>query len=287
MRLISRFALIALAALSITSPLLAQDSTKLAVVSPWKNDMMVRMNLSEVSFSHWTQGGTDALAYLAALEGKSERNDTNTNWATAYKFKFGQAKLNEEGIRKTDDEINLESVLTLKYGLHVNPYMAASLLTQFAAGYDYPDTGAKVQVSDFFDPAYIKQSAGVGFLISKELKTRLGLALREIITNKFNQYAAEPLESETKKIRVTGGFESETEIELPVDDNVLFKGKLDLFAPMKTLDRMVLHGETTLVAKVSKIFSAELSAFFINDPDVTPFTQIKQGLSIGIAYAIL
>ncbi len=275
--------------LAISTSLFAQDTTKLTPPpAPWTNELGVRLNLSQVSFSHWTQGGTDALAYLASLNGKSVRNDTNTNWATTYKFKYGQAKLNEQGIRKMDDEINFESILTYKLGVRINPYVAASLLTQFAPGFNYPsDTGAAVQVSDFFDPAYLQQGAGAGFLISKEVKTRLGVALREIVTNHYNQYAAEPKESETKKIRITGGIESETEIELPIEDNVMFKGKLDLFAPIKTLDRVVLHGETSLVAKVSKIFSAELTAFFINDPDVTPFTQIKQGLSIGISYSIL
>ena len=78
-----------------------------------------------------------------------------------------------------------------------------------------------------------------------------------------------------------------TEGEFPIDDNVLFRAKLDLFSPFNTMSRMVLHGETSLVAKISKVFSTQIAAFFINDPDLSPYTQIKQGLSIGIVYAIL
>jgi hypothetical protein len=253
----------------------------------WKHSMIASLNLSQVSFTHWSQGGTNTLSYLAGINGKSVRDNATTNWSNSYKLNFGQTKLDEQAIRKTDDEINLESMLTYKFGVHVNPYVAASLLTQFTTGYTYSDTAAPVAVSDFFDPAYLKQSAGIGWKVSNELTTRLGAALREIITNHYNQYAAQPLEKEFTKTRIQGGLESVTELELPVEDNVLFRAKADLFAPIKTLDRIVFHGETSLIAKISKVFSAELTALFIDDPDLSPFTQIKQGLSIGISYALM
>jgi hypothetical protein len=255
----------------------------------WHHALIAELHLAEVSFTHWTQGGTNALTYIAGVNGQSVQNNSLTNWTTSYKLDYGQTKLDGQDLRKTDDEINLESVLTYKLGLHVNPYAAVSLLTQFAPGYQYSDTigVAPVEVSNFFDPAYIKEGAGMGWTVSKQFQTRLGLALREIVTNHFNQYASEPLESEVKKVRIQGGLESESEAEVPIDDNVLFRAKLDLFSPFNTMDRIVVHGEGSLIAKVSKVFSAELSALFINEPDISPYTQIKQGLSIGISYAVL
>ncbi|HZK76164.1 MAG TPA: DUF3078 domain-containing protein [Candidatus Kapabacteria bacterium] len=255
----------------------------------WHHALIAELHLAEVSFTHWTQGGVNALSYIAGVNGQSIRNEPTTNWTTSYKLDFGQTRLDGQGLQKTDDEINLESVLMYKLGAHVNPYAAVSLLTQFAPGYQYSDTAgvAPTEVSNFFDPAYIKESAGAGWVVSKAFQTRLGLALREIITNHFPQYASEPLETEVKKVRIQGGLESESEAEIPVDDNVLFRAKVDLFSPFNTMDRIVVHGEGSLIAKVSKVFSAELSALFINEPDISPYTQIKQGLSLGISYAVL
>ena len=158
----------------------------------WHHAMIAEIHLAEVSFTHWTQGGTDALSYIAGVNGKSIRNETNYNWATTYKLDFGQAKLNGEDIRKTDDEINLESLLTYKLGGHINPYGDISLLTQFAPGYSYSDTVGvpPTEVSNFFDPAYLIQSVGANWTPSKLFQTRLGLALREIVTNHFTQYAS-------------------------------------------------------------------------------------------------
>ena len=255
----------------------------------WKHNMIASLNLSEVNFTHWAAGGTNSLAYLAGINGKSVRDDatTTTTWSNTYKLTYGQTKLEGQDIRKTDDEINLESMLIYKLGVHLNPYVAASLLTQFTTGYKYPDSGGRIAVSDFFDPGYLKQSAGIGWTLSKAFNTRLGLALREIITSQYNQYAAEPNETEVKKVRIDGGLESVTEVELPVDDNVVFRAKADLFDPFNHLNRLVLHGDAALIAKVSKVFSAQLTALFINEPDVSPYTQIKQGLSIGISYALM
>ncbi len=261
----------------------AQDTTY-----GWRHSLIASLNLAQVSFSHWAPGGTDAFSYVASINGKSEKNAPMTNWATSYKLAFGQTKLDGQDTRKGDDEINIESMLTYKLGVHVNPYAAASLRTQFATGYQYPDSGARVAVSDLFDPAYIMQSAGVGWKPSAIFQTRVGLALREIFTNHYPQYAAEPLEAGSNKAtRIQGGAESVSELQLPVDDNVLFRAKLDLFSPFKTMDRLVMHAESSLIAKVSKVFSAELTALFVNDPDLSPFTQIKQGLSLGISYAVL
>jgi Protein of unknown function (DUF3078) len=252
----------------------------------WRNELVVGVNLTQVSFAHWQAGGVNALAYLASIMGKSVRNDSSTTWTNTYKFAFGQTDLNGQGIRTSDDEIALESLLTFKIDSTVNPYVDASLFTQFAPGYQYPDSGAAQEVSNFFDPAFIKQSAGFGWTQSKAFQTRLGVALREIVTDNYNQYAADPSSPGIHKTRIEGGFESASQLKLQLDDNVLFNADLDLFDPVRTLDRVVVHADASLVAKVSKWFSAQITASFINEPDISPYTQVQEGISVGINYSI-
>lgn len=252
----------------------------------WHHELVAGLNLTQVDFSHWEAGGTDALAYVGSLVGKSVRNDATTTWTNSYKFAFGQTKVSGQDVRITDDEIGLESLLTFKIDSSVNPYVNASLYTQFAPGYNYPDSGAAQEVSNFFDPAFIKQSAGMGWVQSKDFQTRLGVALREIVTNLYNQYAADPSNPGVHKTRIEGGFESVSNLQLKLDDNVLFTAKLDLFDPVQTLDRVVIHADCSLVAKVSKWFSAQITASFINEPDISPYTQIQEGISLGINYSI-
>lgn len=271
----------------LTSISFSQQDTAKAPVYGWTHNVVAGLTLTQVAFSDWVQGGENALAYALTLEGKSVQDLEKTNWATEYKFGFGQTRLGDQGLRKTDDKIDLSSVLTYKLDVYVNPYGAVTFKSQFAKGFTYDANGNRTPVSKFFDPAYITQSVGVGYQPIPEVKTRLGAALREIITQDFNGYADDPSTTTTEKTRVEGGLESVTEAEWKLDDNMLLKSKLELFAPFKSLDRIVVRSDNSITAMVTKVVSVGLTVQIINEPDVSPKTQVKEGLAIGFRYAIL
>ncbi len=101
------------------------------------------------------------------------------------------------------------------------------LRTQFAKGYIYPSPDTSVQVSAFFDPAYLTQSAGVGYQPIKEINTRLGVGLREVVTNNFSKYYTDdPKTVKIEKSAIYGGMESITEVEWSFEENILLTSKL-------------------------------------------------------------
>src|SRR5689334_9160950 len=107
-------------ALSMIAALISSNAYSQVVdsVNPsWKHSLAASLNLTQVSYTDWAQGGDNALAYIALIEGKSIQDLASTNWTTEYKFAYGQAKLGDKGIRKTDDRIDLGSVLTYKMGV--------------------------------------------------------------------------------------------------------------------------------------------------------------------------
>lgn len=273
--------------------LYSQDATNQTapaqiVNSSWKHTMIISANITQISFTNWAQGGENSLAYALFLEGKSSYSDNVVQWINSYKFGFGQAKLGTQGIRKTDDKIDLESVLTYKLGTYINPYASASLKTQFVEGKVYSADGVATPVSNFFDPAYITQSAGAGFQPIPQVKTRLGVALREIIANDFSAiYTDDPNTAEIEKVKIDGGFESVTEIGWNVMENVIFNSKLEIFAPIKDLLHATVRCDNTISAKVNKFLSINFNVLLIKDPRITARTQIKQTLAIGFNYTLL
>lgn len=271
---------------SVSTQTVSAQTVPDSLIGLWQHNLIASVNLSQTSYTHWEAGGTNSLSYIASVNGKSVLEQITTSLGNTYKLTYGQARLGDKGLRKTDDEINMESVLTYKVGVHINPYAALSLITQFAPGFQYTDS-SRTQISNFFDPGYLKQSAGVGFKFSKVFQTRLGAAIREVFTNKFNAFADDPATPEIETRKIEGGLESVSELELPIEDNVLLRSKLELFSPLKALAKIVLHGQGTIAAKVSKYVTTELTGLFISDPDVSPFTQVKEGLSLGIAYTLL
>ncbi len=258
------------------------DTTK----SPWKHTIVSGLNLSQVAYKDWTQGGENSLAWTVSIDGKSEQEHEKTLWTNNYKFAFGQTKIGNQEIRKTEDKIDLESVFIYKMGTYINPYVAATLKTQFAKGYDYSATPTK-EVSQFFDPAYLTQSAGLGYQPFAELKTRLGLGVREIITSQFTSYADDPATLKVEKTKVEGGIESVTNLELKLDDNILFTSKLELFDAFSKLDEVIVRSDNTFAAKVSKYIVVNLNIQLINERASSPRTQIKESLSLGLSYTLL
>ena len=252
----------------------------------WKHGLVAGLTLTQVAFTDWKQGGENALAYTLSADGKSIDEEENSNWTNTYKFAFGQTRLGGQGLRKTDDVIDLSTVFTYKLGTLINPYAAANLKTQIAKGFFYPKPDSSYQVSAFFDPAFLTQSAGVGYQPLKEIKTRLGVGLREVLTNKFNQYTDDPATNKVEKSTVDGGMESVTNVEWQLEDNILFTTQLELFAPFKTFDEVVVRDNTSITAKVSKYITAILNVQLINEKRVSPRTQIKETIALGLSYSI-
>jgi hypothetical protein len=250
-------------------------------ISPWKHTLIMSANITQISFTDWAQGGENALAYALFLEGKSSYTKDVIDWVNTYKFGYGQAKLGSQGIRKTDDKIDLESVLTYKMGTYINPYASASLKTQFMEGVMFDAAGAATPVSNFFDPAYITQSAGVGYQPIPEVKTRIGIGIREIVTSNYKNY------SDGSTLKVDGGLESVSEIGWTVMENVVFNAKLELFSPLKQLDQILVRSDNTVAAKVNKFLSVNFNVQFLNDPKVQVRTQVKQTLAVGFSYTLL
>jgi hypothetical protein len=268
--------------------LVGQQDTAKAPPLGWKHKVVVAMNLTQVAFNNWTQGGENAFAWAASLDGKHTQLAEKTDWTSAYRFAYGQAKLQSSGLRKTDDVIDLSTTLTYLLGTMINPYVGATLKTQFARGFDYGAAGSPA-VSRFFDPGYMTQSAGVGYQPVPELKTRLGAALRETFTSQFKSYANDPgtKPADMVSTRVEGGAESVTEVDWKFATNMSFAMKLELFAPFKTIDKIIVHDDMGILAKVNDVVTVGITVQLINDWRATPRTQSKQTLAIGLSYALL
>lgn len=257
-------------------------------LSAWTHTVVAGLTLTQVSYSDWAQGGENALAYTTTLDGKSVHDLEKTNWSNTYKLAYGQTRLGSKGLRKTDDKIELESVLTYKMGTYVNPYTSATFKSQFDDGYKYDDgANTKVKISSAFDPMYLTQAVGVGYQPAPEVKTRLGAAVREVFSDAFAYADDAATTPAVERSKVEGGLESVTDVEWKFQENMLFTSKLELFAPFNSIDIVVVRMNNTISAKVNDYISVGFNVQLINERVVTPRTQVKEALAMGITYTLL
>ncbi len=261
-----------------STQIFAQTNDSLPPSSSWKHNLVAGITATQMSYTNWAQGGENALSYSAVVEGKSIRDVEFTNWSNSYKLAYGQTRLGSKPLRKTEDKLEFESVLTYKLGTYVNPYASASLKTQFDVGYKYDDVlNTKSIVSRLWAPAYLQQSVGVGYQPFAQVKTRFGAALREVRSKS----------GYIENNKTEGGLESITDAEFSFEENLLFTSKLEMFAGFNQLDVVIVRSDNMLTAKVSKIVSVTLNVQLINNANVAPQTQVKEVLALGIVYALL
>ncbi len=254
----------------------------------WKHSIVASVTMAQVSLKDWAQGGEDAVSWTARLDGKSTLDDTAYAWGNTYKMVYGQVKLGSGDMRKVEDRIELESVLTYKLGIHLNPYLGASFKTQFTEGVTIDAAGKAIPVSKFFDPAYITQGLGFGYQPVQEVKTRLGAAVREIVTSTYRSYANLPSTpvADWVSTRVDFGIESITDVEWKLQDDVLLRSKLEVFSPLRTFNEVTWRMDNTMMVNIAKYFVVVLNVQLINDPNASARTQMKEVLAFGLTYTL-
>jgi hypothetical protein len=285
--IIKKMAVLILLSIFILPNLFAQDKPAEPPKYGWQKSMVGGINLTQTSFDNWVQGGENQLAWQINLNGKFVNDQEKTNWANTGKFTYGNTKSGKEQAKKSIDEIKLESVLTYKLGVLINPFVAVTGETQFAPGYNYGTT-PKTQLSAFMDPGYLRESAGVGFKPNEIVKTRLGVALKQTITSDYPApYADDPKTTKIEKIKNEVGGESVTDVSWKISENSLFTSKLELFSALKSLEETDVNWDNVLTTKISKYFNVNFNFKLFYDRDISKMRQIKQAIALGVSYNFL
>ncbi len=269
----------------IVSTGFAQEAEKTGGV--WKNELVGNLNFSQITFDNWTKGGENSWAWQLDILGKATRDMEKFVWSNSGKLSFGKTQIGDAESRKSADEIRLESVLSYKMKVHINPFVAVTAVTQFARGYNYTD-GGKVEISKFMDPGYFTQSIGFGYNYQDQVKTRLGAALKETITSDHPvPYADDPATSEIEKTKVEYGVESSTELNFVLSENILYNSKLDMFSNVKRFDEIDVNWDNIFSAKVSDYIKVNFNIVLFYDKDLSTKRQLKQSLSVGLSYTFI
>lgn len=267
------------------SLLLAQDEKKPEY--GWKNSVVGDINFSQNEFDNWQAGGDNNITWHLLLNAKFENDQKDFNWANSGKFQYGKTKVGDAKSRKSIDEINIETVYTHKLNIHINPYISAKVLTQFADGFDY-STAPSNKISESFDPMFLSEAVGIGFKPNDHFKTRLGAAAKQTMSAKKYGFADD--KETTDKIedfKNEIGAESVTEVSMPVSELITFDSKLELFSNLKAIKDVDVNWDNTFSAKVAEYIKVSFNLRIFYDSDISIKRQMKHTLAVGLSYNLL
>ncbi len=271
--------------LGLSGIVLGQD--KKAPAYGWKNQLTGDLNFTQNAFDNWSAGGEDSWSWALNINGKFENDQATYNWSTTGKFQFGRAQIGNGAAQKAADEINLETVYTYKIAKLLNPYASVKFLSQIANGFNY-GTHPATQISAAFDPLYLTESIGLGYTPNKHIKTRLGAAVKQTISNSKYGFADDPAtpgKIESSKNEV--GAESVTELNFPVSEKIIYNGKLELFSDLSAINTVDVNWDNTFSAQVSDLIKVSFNFKLFYDRDISVKRQLKQTLAVGLSYSFL
>ncbi|MCI1778647.1 MAG: DUF3078 domain-containing protein [Bacteroidales bacterium] len=129
----------------------------------WKKGILTNIGFSQISLTNWAAGGSGSVAMNANVNVSANYEKGKTFWENKVQLAYGFIKSFQNGYRKSDDRIVLQS----KFGYKaVNKlYFSASFNfnSQFSPGFKYDSKNNATMVSQFLSPGYITLGLGMTY----------------------------------------------------------------------------------------------------------------------------
>ena len=274
---------------------ISADQYKLAKLSKYKRYAQIwnlgatiglSFNQGHVSDS-WSGGGESSIATLSTINAFANYKKGKFTWDNELDIKYGLLKSGDNGSRKNEDRIELNT----KYGQKAvkNWYYSAlfNLKTQVVKGYDYPSDESRKLKSRFFAPAYIIATVGMDYKPNKKFSI-----LISPIAAKYTIVGDTVLVDQTAY-----GVDADKKVKKEVGSYVKISHKMDFWEDMKLENKLSLYSnysekpqnidvdwELILTMPINQYLITIFSTHLISDDDTGSKMQFKENLSVGVKY---
>ena len=282
-------------------------------ISYWRKTNELGLDISQITFVNWNAGGNNSVSGL--IKGRFVRAyiKGNVNWRNELITRYGINKQEKQDVRKTDDQLQINSTFGYKKDSLSNWYYAGkfNFHTQFANGYAYPNTS--LAISKPFAPAYT--FLGVGSEYSrKDLNLTIYLSpLTQKTTLVFDQRLADQgafgvekalydefgnLITKGKNIRNETGFLLTNQWKRELIKNIRLEHRVSLYTDyLNNFGNVDVDWQLQLDMTVNQYVKANIGTHLVYDDDIKtkveengvqvikgPKVQFKQLLGVGIVY---
>ena len=265
----------------------AADETEDKKDTLWTPKGVIGLNLSQVSFQNWSQGGENSIAFTFLSNFRINYIGEPWKWRNSLKFSYGRTKFGSEQFKTNDNEIFFESTLIHHLAWNISPYAGITARTAVSKGFNY-DKEPAIQIVDFFDPFYLTEGVGFAYDKIENFTTRIGIGFKQTFADKFNsKYTDDPeTPNVVESFKNETGIESVTEYKIQFLENMVYYTYLRLFGRFEDIDVWDVRWDNIIVAKINKYFNVNFNVLLIYDVDETLRTQLKEALQLGISYTL-
>jgi hypothetical protein len=268
----------------------------------WQKYLDLNLTATQNSYSdNWTGGEAGNVNWVAnANSGFEKQLSEKLNSKTTIKLAFGQTHAQDQETKKwakpvkSTDLIDIEMLSRLTLHTWVDPYLAVRFESQFLDA-SYP------ALKRYVNPKKITESGGISKQFHKteknEILSRLGLALRQIITEDMVDTISRRTEVNSTN---DGGIESVTDVKLTLSDKISYTSKLSLYRALFFSESGELKGtpqedywkevdvnwENNVSVSVARYVTVSLYVQLLYDKEIAKKGRFKETLSLGLTYKL-
>ncbi|MHC5201064.1 DUF3078 domain-containing protein [Myroides sp. LJL119] len=258
----------------------AQDSE---VQKPWKSSGNVGILLNQSSFSNWQAGGDNTVSGNLNVNYDINYAKEDWTWDNKIQVNYGLTKLKGEQEKKTNDRLEINSLLGKQ--MQGNWYYSAfaNFKTQLDTGYDKDG----ISNSHFMSPAYLQIGPGLLWQKSENLKVNIAPATsRFIMVHKhFTEFHDSFGVKQGKTLEYQLGMSLSGYYKLNIMENVSMENIINLYS--NYLDKpgnIVLDYQLNIVMSINKYLSTNFTFQTIYDDQAFSGFQIREMLGVGVNF---
>lgn len=253
----------------------------------WHQGWVAGFNGSQAAYDNWSQGGVSSLSGTASSVLSFLYREGKFGYGFRANFKYGQANIKGQGVRKTDDLISIRNRFTYAFEKdgNLSGYAVMGFQTQFDQGYIYEGNaaGGDSLISGFMAPGYFNEGVGLAYAPGKHLILELGLGLKQTVVSNEDLAPIYGLDA-GETLKAEGGLTTGITYENKLAENILYKSSLETFTNfLIPLNETDVFWANELTGQINSIVSASFQFELRYDNDFSSEIQLKQVLSAGVS----
>lgn len=250
----------------------------------WTSKGNFALLANQSSFSNWQAGGDNNFSGTVNVNYDINYKNEDWTWDNKVQLNYGITKLKGDQAKKTDDRIEINSLLGKQAS--GNWYYSAFLnfKTQMDAGVD-PATD--LRNSHFFSPAYLQIGPGMLWKKSDNLKVNIAPATSRFIfvhdhfTTLGPSFGVE--QGETMRYELGASLSGYYKVDLM--ENVSIENILNLYSNyLEDPQNVDVDYQLNVVLKINKYLSTNLAFQAIYDDNAYKGFQIREMVGLGLNY---
>lgn len=253
-------------------------------LNKWTSKGNFALLANQSSFSNWQAGGDNNFSGTVNVNYDLNYKVEDWTWDNKFQVNYGITKLKGADAQKTDDRIEINSLLGKKAS--GNWYYSAFLnfKTQMDTGID-PDT--EMRNSHFFSPAYLQVGPGMLWKKSDNLKVNIAPATSRFILvhDHFTALGTSFGVEEGKTMRYELGASLSGYYKFELMPNVSVENILNLYSNyLEDPQNVDIDYQLNVVLKINKYLSTNLAFQAIYDDNAYKGFQVREMVGLGLNY---